>query len=108
MAEVQKILGQVNPGATTLTDLYTVPDNTSTTVSSLVACNQTTAGTFRVAVRRRGEPVEARHYLYYDTSISQNGSTAIIVGMTLSAGDIVSVYASSANQSFTLFGIEVS
>ncbi len=41
MADNLKVLGQVDPAATTVTVLYTVPDMTQTTVSSIVAANRT-------------------------------------------------------------------
>ena len=48
MADDLKVLGQVDPSATTTTTLYTVPDMTQTTVSSIVAANRTgSAITFR-------------------------------------------------------------
>jgi len=37
VADSLKVLGQVDPAATTTTVLYTVPDKTQTTVSSIVA-----------------------------------------------------------------------
>jgi hypothetical protein len=39
VADSLKVLGQVDPAATTTTVLYTVPDKTQTTVSSIVAAN---------------------------------------------------------------------
>ena len=41
MADNLKVLGQLDPAATTVTTLYTVPDMTQTTVSSIVAANRT-------------------------------------------------------------------
>ena len=37
MADAIKVLGQLDVSATTITTLYTVPDLTQTTISSLVA-----------------------------------------------------------------------
>ena len=55
MTDVIKVLGQVAPSATTATTLYTVPDLTLTTVSSLVVCNRSGSGvTYRVSVRVAG------------------------------------------------------
>lgn len=109
MADILKVLGQSAPSATTNTDLYTVPDETQTTTSSLIVCNRSGGAlTYRIAVRPYGLAIENKHYLYYDTSVNANTSTAIIIGMTLSQGDIVMVYASSGDLSFTLFGVETS
>jgi len=40
MADSLKVLGQLDPAATTVTVLYTVPNMTQTTVSSIVAANR--------------------------------------------------------------------
>ena len=40
MSDNLKVLGQSAPAATTETVLYTVPDMTQTTISSIVICNR--------------------------------------------------------------------
>lgn len=104
-----KVLGQSNPAATTLTTLYTVPGATSAVASSLVICNQdATQCTVRVAVRVAGAAITAKQYLYYDLPLPGNDTFVAVIGMALAATDVVSVYASSANVSFNLFGEETS
>ena len=107
MADTLKVLGQSAPSATTLTTLYTVPAATTTVCSSIVVCNQAaSAGTFRVSVRVAGAADATKQYLYYDTAIAANESLVATLGISLGAADVVSVYASSASQSFNLFGVE--
>lgn len=102
-----KVLGQSNPSATTATTLYTVPAASSTVVSTIAICNQAaTAGTYRIAVRPAGAALAAQHYIAYDSAITANNSTMITVGVTLAATDVITVYASSANMSFSAFGTE--
>jgi hypothetical protein len=109
VADVLKVLAQSNPAATTNTDIYTVPEGTYTTVSSIVICEQGGGTpTFRIAVRVRGLPIEAKQYLWYDTATVANTSVSKVIGMTLSSGDVVTVYASDTNLSFTMFGVETS
>lgn len=108
MAITYKVLGQVNPSATTATTLYTVPSATSVVASTLTICNQAgTAGTFRLAIRPAGESLASKHYISYDTSISANDTVSLTIGLTLATTDVVTVYASSANMSFNLFGSEI-
>lgn len=108
MTETIKVLGQSAPSATTLTTLYTVPGSTSTVVSTVTACNRaSTVATFRVAVRPAGAAIANQHYLYYDVSLPGNSTFAATIGVTLATTDVVSVYASSANLSFNLFGTEI-
>ena len=56
MASTYKVLGQVNPAATTATALYTVPSSTSSVISSVSIANlAATAATFRLIVQKSGE-----------------------------------------------------
>ena len=110
MADTLKVLGQVAPADTNNADLYTVPENTQTTVSSLVACNLTgNTPNLRVAVRPLGASVENEHYIYYGKVMAANDSIFIIIGITLSDGDVITVKSSAANEiAFSLFGVETS
>lgn len=108
MANTFKVLGQSAPAATTDTTLYTVPTNTYTTVSTLNVCNRGSAATFRVAVRPLGRALANEHYLYYDTALGANASLNVTIGMTLASGTVITVYASTGDTSFNLFGVETS
>jgi len=108
MATSYKVLGQVAPSATTATTAYTVPSATETVVSTIAVCNRgTSSGTYRIAIRPDGATLANEHYIAYDTAITANNSTMITIGITLNAADVVTVYASSANFSFSLFGSEI-
>lgn len=108
MATSYKVLGQVAPSATTATTAYTVPSATETVVSTIAVCNRgSTAATYRIAVRPNGATLANQHYIAFDTSITANNSTMITIGITLDAADVVEVYASNANLSFSLFGSEI-
>ena len=108
MSETLKVLGQSAPAATTATTLYTVPASKAAVGSTLVVCNgAATAGTFRVAVRVAGAALANAQYLYYDASLAANSTLTATLGITLATTDVVTVYASSANFSFNLFGSEV-
>lgn len=109
MATAYKVLGQQAPSATTLTTLYTVPSGTQAVVSTIFVCNRSNSSkSFRIAVRPSGESIATKHYQFYDTAIDANASVPITVGITLSATDVVSVYASSADLSFSAYGSEIS
>lgn len=108
MATTYKVLGQSNPAATTLTTLYTVPSATQTVVSSIVICNQTaSAATYRIAVRPAGAAAAAQHYIVYGATVAASDSSILTVGITLGATDVISVYASTANLSFSAYGSEI-
>lgn len=108
MTTTYKVLGQSNPAANTDTSLYTVPSATSTVVSTVAICNQSGSGlTYRLAVRPAGATLAAQHYLAYDAVLNPNDTVALTIGITLAATDVVTVRASSANVSFSLFGSEI-
>lgn len=108
MATTYKVLGQSNPSATTATTLYTVPSATQAVVSTIVICNQAaSAATFRIAVRPVGATLAAQHYVAYDVTVGASDSTALTLGITLGATDVITVYGSTATLSFTAFGSEI-
>jgi|TARA_R110001583_G_scaffold148048_5_gene300033 hypothetical protein len=110
MADTLKVLGQAAPSDTNEATLYTVPENTVTTVSSIVACNLTgNTPTFRIAVRPEGATVANENYIYYDKAMTANNSVFTIIGITLSDNDVVSVRSSAADEiAFSIFGVETS
>jgi glucose-6-phosphate dehydrogenase assembly protein OpcA len=108
MATTYKVLGQSNPSATTATTLYTVPASTQAVVSTIVIANLTaTAATFRIAVRVAGAALANSQYVAYDITVGASDSTALTLGITLNATDVITVYASTANLTFTAFGSEI-
>ena len=113
VSDALKVLGQIastNTGVpANLYTLYTVPSGSQTTVSSLVVCN-TGSGTetYDVAIRVKGGPLATEQYICKARSISNHTTAALVVGITLSDGDIVSVTASDDGVAFNLFGVETS
>lgn len=103
----KKVLGQINPAATTATTLYTVPSAKSAVISTLTICNQAVStATFRVAVRPAGATLAAVHYVAYDVTVGAADTTALTLGITLATTDVVTVYASTATLSFHAYGDE--
>lgn len=109
MPTTYKVLGQSNPAATTATTLYTVPTATEAVVSTIVIANLTSsAATFRIAIRPNGATLANSQYIAYDITVGASDSTALTLGITMDAADIITVYASTANLTFTAFGSEIS
>lgn len=107
MAEAIKVLGQLNPAATTLTALYTVPANKVAVTSTLSVCEKgAAAATYRISVAVAGAADNAKQYIVYDSALAANESKFLTIGLTLGTGDVVRVYASTANVAFNLFGAE--
>ena len=108
MPTTYKVLGQSAPSAITATTLYTVPASTSTVVSTINVCNRAnSAATFRIAVRPAGASLANQHYLSYDTPVGSNDAVSITIGVSLATTDVITVYASTANLTFSVFGAEI-
>ena len=107
MATSYKVLGQINPAATTATTLYTVPAATSAVASTLSICNMGVTTSVRVAVRPAGAALATQHYIVYDAAVNGNDTLFLTIGIALATTDVVTVYASTATVTFNLYGSEV-
>ena len=88
MTDAIKVLGQTDVSATTTTTLYTVPDLTQTTVA--------------------GASADDKQFIFFDEALAATTTRTVVIGMCLGQADVVKVYASAANVSFNLFGVETS
>lgn len=108
MADTLKVLGQAAPAATTETDLYTVPSSTSAVISTITVANRSaTAATFRISISVAGASTANKDYIYYDVVIAGNDTFAATLGVGIATTDKVRVFASTANLSFSAFGVEL-
>jgi len=103
-----KVLGQSAPAATTNTTLYTVPAATSAVISTVVIANRAaTSATYRIAIRPNGATLANEHYIAYDVAVNGGDSTTLTLGITLAAADVITIYASTVDTSFNVFGSEI-
>ena len=108
MPTAYKVLGQSAPSATTDTNVYTVPSATEAIISTIVVANRdSAAANFRIAIRPDGATIANQHYIAYNVTVGASDSTTLTLGVTLDAADVVTVYASTANLSFNIFGSEI-
>jgi len=108
LAATYKVLGQVNPAATTATTAYTVPSATETVISTIAVANLGSApATYRIAVRPDGATLENKHYIVYDSGLAPQSTDTLTLGLTINAADVVTVLASTATMAFNLFGSEI-
>ena len=108
MATTYKVLAQSAPSATTNTDIYTVPSGTMSVLSTIVVANRAaSSATYRIAVRPNGATLANQHYLAFNVTVGASDSTTITLGITMDAADVLTVYASTADLSFNVFGSEI-
>tara|TARA_R100000664_G_scaffold8940_1_gene14730 strand:+ start:400 stop:729 length:330 start_codon:yes stop_codon:yes gene_type:complete len=109
MATAYKVLGQVADASANDVTLYTVPSSTETIISTIAVANREAAeNTFRIAIKVNGGSVANEDYINFDTTIGANDSIYLTLGLTLDAADVISVGASDANVTFSVFGSELS
>lgn len=107
MANAYEVLGQTTDAATG-TALVTVGANTEVIVSTIVICNRAAAAkTFRLYIRPDDEALADKHYIAYDTAIAANDTITLTLGLTMNASDVLYVYGSDANISFSAFGTKI-
>ena len=99
------ILGQSAPPLTTNTDVYTVPEKTVTVVRVLVCELGGAAASYRIAVRPLGAALSNEHYVVYNRAIPANGDQHT-VPIEMGATDVLTVWASTGDLSFTVTGVE--
>lgn len=109
MPTTYKVLGQVAPTNTSNADLYTVPASTQAVISTISVTNDTaTSATFRIYVRVSGAAASATNALYFDAPLAANSTLLITAGLTLAAGDVLTVQSGTSNAlGFQAFGSEV-
>lgn len=108
MPTTYKVLAQSAPSATTNTDIYTVPASTQTVISTIVVANRAAApATYRIAVRPNAATLANQHYIAFDVTVGASDSTTLTLGITIDAADVITVYGSTANLSFNVFGSEI-
>jgi hypothetical protein len=108
MPTTYKVLGQQAPAAITLTTAYTVPADTQTVVSTIIAANRSASvDAIRIAVRPAGESIATKHYITFDELVGGNVNAAFTIGISLAATDVISVYSTNGTTSFNIFGSEI-
>lgn len=110
MATTYKILGQSNPGDTSVTDLYTVPSATSAVVSTITATNvDGTASDISIYVVADGDTAGTANALVYEAELGANTVQGFTLGITLGAADKIQVQlATGSAATFQAFGSEIS
>lgn len=101
-----KNLGHVAPIAQTLIPVYTTPERYSTIVEQIIVCNRGDSTTFRIAIVEDGVPDALDQYISYDTPIAGHSTIMMDTSIYMTSGDIIRVYAGSANVTFQFFGNE--
>lgn len=105
MSQPLRILAQLNPAATTETDLLLAAN--PLVISGILVCNQSSSsGTFNLVLSPLGLASDTTMILYYNTEILGYSTFMINSGITLSKGDVLRCESSNGTMSFNVFGQE--
>ena len=100
MATVTKALART-AAATSSATLYTVPASTTTVITNIAVCNNTsTAGTFTILL----DDIE----LHKDTAIAANSTAYIDLKQVLATTKTIKGFASAVTIDFHISGVEIS
>ena len=102
------ILGQRNPSANVLSNLYTVPAGNSAVISSINIANLgTDPAAFSIAANVSGVATANANYLAWRVPVPGNDSISLSLGITLNASSQLSINANTSTVSFSDFGTEM-
>lgn len=105
MATVHGALGQSNPAAGILTDMYTVPAAKNATGRVIVTNRSAVPTVFRIAIAVDGAADSDEQYVAYDKPIAGN-DTGSTIAFKMGSTDVLRVRAALATLSFTFTGLE--
>jgi hypothetical protein len=109
MAFGYKVLGQVRPSNTSNADAYTVPSGKEAIISNIAVANTTTSDAiYEIYVRIAGATAAAANAFVFDATVAKNSTVMIQGGITVSAGDVITVQSGTGNAiTFHVYGTEV-
>lgn len=107
--QTYKILGQVNPTANTMSNVYVVPGATEGVVNSIIISNQAaTNASFSLVVRPTSEALDSKHYIVRGCVVPASDTMTMTLSLTLPADAILAANTNSSSLSFGAYGVEIS
>lgn len=108
MPDSYKILGQINPTANTLTNVYVTGAAASAIVSTISIHNFSDSNSsYSIVVRPNNESLENKHYVIRGGVIPARELITITGAVTLNASAILAANTNSGNISFNAYGVEI-
>lgn len=106
MADVLKVLGQSQPPAGILTDIYTAIAQGS--VSTISICNTSPYDAlFRLSIAIGGAADDFKQYIHYDAKLKGNKTLTVTIGISFAIGTVIRGYSDIGTVSFNIFGVEI-
>ena len=108
MANIHKVLGQINPSANTLTNVYVTPTSTSAIVGTITIRNLNGSNaSYSLVVRPNNETLNNKHYIVRGGILPGNELISITGAVTMNAGVILAANTNSSSVTFNAYGVEI-
>ena len=108
MPTVYKILGQANPNANTLTNIYTVPQSNSAVISTVSFCNANLTSNAFVTMYavKSGEQPSSNNIITNQAILPLKDTLIFTIGMTLGSNDRIVANVTTGQIGASAFGSE--
>jgi hypothetical protein len=108
MPTVYKILGQANPNANALTEIYDVPEGNSAVVSTVSFCNANLTSNAFVTMYavKSGQQPGANNIITNRAILPMTDTLIFTIGMTLASNDRIVANVTTGNIGASVFGSE--
>lgn len=108
MSSVRKILGQLYPDPSTISDLYVVPTGKQAVISTITVCNPSSIqDNFSLSVVQSGGVVGIDGSIFYNVPVAGEDTFVATIGLCLNEGDSVKVITTNGTCAFTATGQEI-
>ena len=108
MANIHKVLGQINPTGNTLTNVYVTPASTSAIVGTITIRNLAGSNaSYSLIVRPNNEEINAKHYIIRGGILPGNELISITGAVTMNADVILAANTNSDSVTFNAYGVEI-
>ena len=109
MPTTYKTLGQLSSTADTESTIYTVPGSTQAVISAISVLNlNTSSASYRIRIKVNNAENSDKQFIFYNTILFPKETTITNAGITLGAGDVVTIYSPASSVVFNLYGSEIS
>lgn len=108
MANSYKILGQINPSANAITNVYVTDASVSAIVSSITITNLTDSNSsYSLIVRPINETLSDKHFIIRGGIIPTREQITIASAATMNSNVILAANTNNSDISFQAFGVEI-
>ena len=100
------LLGSASPASGAITTLYTCPASYKAVVNFTATNTSSTSTTIRVYVKSSAAAPAITDAVFYNVTLPANGVPMNWTGITLTAGNTISVYHTGSGINFQVTGVE--